>query len=40
VELANLVTEHLGDIIRVARAGIDRIRRTRTVPARSSPVAG
>jgi transposase len=28
VELANLVTEHLGDIIRAAEAGIDRIRRT------------
>ncbi|HEX5877129.1 MAG TPA: transposase, partial [Actinomycetota bacterium] len=28
VELANLVTEHLGDIMRAAHAGIDRIRRT------------
>ena len=28
VELANLVTEHLGDIMRAAHAGIDRIRCT------------
>ena len=28
VELANLVAEHLGELIATARAGIDRIRRT------------
>jgi transposase len=32
VELANLVTDTLGDIIRAAHAGIDRIRRSPRLP--------